>query len=69
MSQKTKRTVVRCRYWLAALVVVCVTLTVGTYINARYNAFTVQMTEEDPAPPPPMFPKTEKDAEHGGGEI
>jgi hypothetical protein len=69
MSHKTERTKIRCWYWLLALIVGCVTLTIGTYINARYNAFSVQVTADDPAPTPPMFPKTEKDAEQGGGNI
>ena len=72
MSEKTKRTLIRCRYWLAAFVLGCATLTIGTYINARYSAFTVSLNDdgtipnkEAPTVPAPRH-DLEKEWERGG---
>lgn len=43
-----QRTRIRCRAFLLALLIVACALTVGTYINARYNGFAVSLDKAAP---------------------
>jgi len=42
-SEKTRRTRIRCRTFLLALLIAACALVAGTYINARYTSFTVSL--------------------------
>ena len=45
-AEKTKRTRIRCRTILLAMLLALAALTAGTYIHARYDAFTIAIAPD-----------------------